>query len=218
MYQRSEQESENTWENLKQEALRNREQGGSGNMGDNQIADGAPGVEASSPSCWDPLHPPHHAVNSNPHTFWSSTGLFPSELVVTFGEHSTVRTIEITSVGIRRLEVMKSEGLGGVNTSTWEQMALEDVDDADGGIQRLAPNIPFGERASAIKLRIVSGHTPFVSIYRVSVTGAATAANKVSSKAGNKFNSSHSTRATDLGKGSLSSRLGGSPSSSPTRK
>ena len=109
-------------------------------MGDNQIADSAPGVEASSPSCWDPLHPPHHAVNGNPHSFWSSTGLYPSELVINFGEHSTVRTIEVTSVGIKRLEVLKSENRG-VNTS-WEQLALEDVDDADGGIQRLAPNIP----------------------------------------------------------------------------
>lgn len=211
MYQQAHgEESNNSWEQLKQSALREREEKKL-EMSDHQIGDGSASVEASSPSCWDPLHPPQHAVNSNPRTFWMSSGLFPSELVIAFGEHSTVRTIEITATGVRRLEVLKCES--GVNTS-WEQMVLEDVDDADGGIQRLAPNIPFGEKASQIKLKIHQGFGAFVCVYKVAVTGAASANDKV--KLGNKFNSSHSSRNTDLGKGSLSSRLGSSPVSSPS--
>lgn len=211
MYQQraSDKESTNQWENLKQAALEEKEKRLM--SADHQIAEGSASCEAYSPSCWNPLHPPQHAVDSNPRNFWMSSGLYPSELVVTFGEHSTVRTVEITSVGIKRLEVMKCEN--GVN-SGWEQMVLEDVDDADGGIQRLSPNIPFGEKASQIKIKIHEGFGAFVCIYKVGITGAASADSKV--KLGNKYNSSHSTRNTDLGKGSLSSRLGGSPS--PSRK
>jgi heat shock protein beta-11 len=195
----------NEWEGIKQAALSERHQrsDSSSKMGDRvqQIADGAAGVEASSPSSWDPNYPPHHAVNSDPRTFWTSTGLYPAEMIVTFAECSTLRNIEITSVGIRRMELMKCDN--GANSS-WEQLTLEDVDDADGGIQRLAPNIPFGEKAASIKLKIHSGYGAFVHVYKVSVTGAASPDNRSSSGSGKGM-------PRDLGSGSLSSRLGNSP-------
>ena len=194
----------NNWEKLKQEALSeraNREESKrekNNSMGDVQIADGAPGCEASS-SDWNPKHPPHHAINSNPQQFWCTSGLSPAELVIKFGDYSSLRSIEIISVGIKRLEILKSERDGG--TQGWDSLCIEDVDDADGEVQRLSPNIPFGEKAQSIKVRIISGYGACVCIYKCGVTGSSLKERDSPNKGGRR----------ELGPGSLSSRLGASP-------
>jgi heat shock protein beta-11 len=192
--------TKNDWEVLKQHAIAQRDT--QKKMTDSQIADGAPGCEASSPD-WNPWHPPSSSIDSNPTAFWSSTGMYPADLVVSFGEHSTLRSIEIISVGIRRLEILKCESGA---TAAWDSLVIEDCDDADGGIQQLSPNIPYGEKAAHIKLRILSGYDSFVWVYKCGVVGSPTGEGLASpsGKGVGKYNQ------RDLaGPGSLSSRLGG---------
>ena len=129
-------------------------------------------------------------------------GIYPGDLVVRFGEHSSIRSVEIISVGIRRLEILKCDGGA---TAAWDSLCTEDCDDADGGIQHLSPNIPYGEKAAHIKLRILSGYGSFVCVYKCGATGSATGEGSASPGKG-KYNK------RDLaGPGSLSSRLGASP-------
>ena len=193
----------NDWEDLKQQAIAQRDtQNTQKKMPDMQIADGAPGAEASSPD-WNVRHSPISSIDSKPGKFWSSTGMYPADLVISFGEHSSIRSIEITSVGIKRLEILKCDS--GGQASAWDSLCIEDCDDADGGIQQLSPNIPYGEKAAHIKLRISAGYGSFVCVYKCGVTGSATGEGNASPGKG-KYNK------RDLaGPGSLGSRLGASP-------
>lgn len=126
--------------------------------------------------------------------------MYPADLMVSFGEHSTLRSLEIISVGIKRLEILKCDS---GTTAAWDSLVIEDCDDADGGIQRLSPNIPYGEKAAHVKLRILSGYGSFVCVYKCGVVGSPTG-----DASGSK--GTHTQRGL-AGPGSLSSRLGASP-------
>jgi hypothetical protein len=119
-------------------------------------------------------------------------------------------------MGIKTVELCVGDA---INSTNWEKIYNQKVDDADGELQRLNPDIPANVKTGFLRIRITSGWSDICSVFKVSVTGAASAI-------GNPLEGRNSTAAYQ-GAGSLSSRLSatggvdtynGSPSSlsSPT--
>jgi hypothetical protein len=163
------------------------------------------GTEASSSTSWDPMHSPSAIIDGKSGTYWISTGLFPQEVTIALPELSSIKKIEIVSQGIKQMEVLKCETL---NTASWERICLQrEVDDADGELQRLSPSITSDTRASHVRIKILTGWTDIVSIFKVSINGSTV---NSSNSSDNKAGSAHSTAGSSLG-----SRLAASGDSSP---
>jgi hypothetical protein len=80
--------------------------------------------------------------------FRVTTGSFPQELVIQLGTSSALKSVELVSLGIRKVEVAKCEGS---QANTWETVATETSDDGDD-IQRFRLDIP--PRITATYLRV----------------------------------------------------------------
>jgi len=95
-------------------------------------------------------HPPSCLIDGENRTFWFTTGSFPQEAIVQFGEACIIKNVDIISTGIKSLELAKCEGQQ--QASSWEVVAHADFNDNDGEIQRISLKIP--NRATATFLRI----------------------------------------------------------------
>jgi hypothetical protein len=55
------------------------------------------------------------------------------------GESSSIKSVEIVSIGIKSIELYKCEGY---NASSWETISKAEADDADSKVQRLSLQLP----------------------------------------------------------------------------
>ena len=86
-----------------------------------------------------------------------------------------------------------------MNGASWDRLYAQRVDDADGELQRLTPEIPAGVKTGFIRIKITSGWSDICSVFSISMTGTPAAI-------GNPADGKNSTAAYQ-GAGSLSSRL-----------
>ena len=157
----------------------------------------ARGVEVTSSTGYSPSHPPQAVADGNGRTFWTSTGMFPQEITVALPNVSDLKKIEIMSMGIRSMEVSTGDAMN--SSSSWESICNQRVDDADGELQRLTPDIPTGIKTGFIRIKITSGWSDIVSVFKVGISGTTSAI-------GNPHDNKNSTAAYQ-GAGSLGSRL-----------
>lgn len=118
-------------------------------------------------SC-DDRHPPESAIDGKADTFWSTTGLFPQELVVTLKEPAKVSSISTVTLGVRRLQVLGSEST--VDGEYSELVPEVDVEQADGGRQEEVYTVD-GSPVRHVKLVLLAGWHHFAKVYNVSVKG-----------------------------------------------
>ena len=162
-----------------------------------QLASESQGCSVVSATSNDLVHLPSSILanersgDSNDN-FWMSTGSFPQEIVIQLGAASSIRSVDIVSLGIRKIQVDKCDGpqanrlmknellLSWLNVSftlplpstvcgayhSWETVCAQEANDADGDLQRLSMNIP--PRLTASYLRFKVGRT-IISKYVSSV-------------------------------------------------
>ena len=164
-----------------------------------ELCSGVRGVQVSSSTSHDATNPPIAIADGKPNSYWTSTGLFPQEVTIAFPNVSNVKRIEIVSMGIRSMEILRGDV---ISSSNWEKICSQGVDDADGELQRLSPSIDSETKTGFVRIKITAGWSDFVSIFNVSIIGSA-------SQIGNPHDNKNSTAAYQ-GSGSLSSRLGAS--------
>ncbi|WAR24198.1 IFT25-like protein [Mya arenaria] len=91
----------------------------------------------------DQLHPPENMLDGSDATFWSSTGLFPQEFIISFGNTMDVQRVSLSGYN----NLPQTDG----------QLQNEDID----------------VRAKATHLRFVidSGYDHFIAIHQLNVNG-----------------------------------------------
>ena len=117
-----------------------------------ELASDAMGATVTSASSCDMQHPPSAIIDGNSSTFWLTTGSFPQEIVLQLGESSSIRSVELISIGIRNIELYKCEG---PQANSWEKISSSEADDADGDIQRLSLQLSSSKlTATFLRLRV----------------------------------------------------------------
>jgi len=110
-------------------------------------------------------------IFENEKGYFITTGGFPQEIIIRLGKPSTIRSIDLVSIGIGKIEVSSSDSSGDTN---WEVFASASAHDADPGeFQRLSLNVPQSPkvRAYVLKISILSSTEQFVVIKSLSVLG-----------------------------------------------
>lgn len=103
-------------------------------------------------------------------TFWMTTGAYPQELIIQLGELSHIKGVSLVCTGIRRIELAKCDGS---QANSWETVAKEEAQDAEGDVQRVAFDVPSRLTATFLRIKIISGYSDYVTIHRISATGQA---------------------------------------------
>ena len=52
------------------------------------------GAQICMASSTDPSHPAEHIIDGKESTFWTTTGLYPQEVIIGFGRPVSIRTIK----------------------------------------------------------------------------------------------------------------------------
>ncbi len=170
-----------------------------------ELCDGKSKALVTSSTSYCVEHPPSCISDGKLNTYWISTGLFPQEVSIALSERATIKRMEIVCMGIKSLELSKSDQS---NAANWDTLSAKcNADDADGAIQRLSPEISAADcKASHVRIRILSGFSDIISIFKVNIIGTPVEADSSTGKSGH----------ISAGPGSLSSRLAaGSSSNSP---
>ena len=101
-----------------------------------ELATESQGCSVISASSNDLVHSPSSILaGGDNNSFWISTGIFPQEIVIQLGVASSIKSVDITSMGIRKIQLDKCEG---PQANNWEIVSAAEANDADGDLQRLA--------------------------------------------------------------------------------
>ncbi|EGD81592.1 hypothetical protein PTSG_02307 [Salpingoeca rosetta] len=127
-------------------------------------SEGAHVVLATS---WDPEHPPEALVDGEEGTFWSTTGMYPQEIVITFPAATRVTTLETKSACIKNIVIQKSSNQ---SPAGWDDLTSTELTHSEGHVQledhKIDPCI-----IRHIRIIIKSGYEPFVALYSIVMEG-----------------------------------------------
>jgi heat shock protein beta-11 len=99
-----------------------------------ELATEREGCSVVSASSNDLVHSPTGILNTGP-TFWISTGIFPQEIVIQLGASSSIKAVDLMSMGIRKIQLDKCDG---PQANSWEIVSAQEANDSDGDLQRLS--------------------------------------------------------------------------------
>ncbi|XP_033126185.1 intraflagellar transport protein 25 homolog [Anneissia japonica] len=117
----------------------------------------------------DENHPPENMLDGSLETFYTTTGMFPQEFIISFQSLMNINKIKLHSYQVNEVSVSRSVQ----NDKTdFETLADKAFTKTEGSLQ----NEEFSFEATTahhLKFVIKSGHDLFTSIYRVHVDGSA---------------------------------------------
>lgn len=94
--------------------------------------------------------------------FWTSTGLYPQEIIIQLNPANSFKTVRIVSTNIRQLVI---EGCETQNVGNFVKIGETEIGNNRGGLQRESVNINQPRPFSFIKVIVLSGWDHFVSIH-----------------------------------------------------
>lgn len=128
-------------------------------------ADRAPRRAATS---WDPQHPQERIIDGKESTFWSTTGMFPQEVVITLGARAHISRINTVTNGVRRISVEVSKGEQPVD---FDKLVPETDISNQGGQPHSELFTVTQTEARHVKVVIHAGWDHFVALHSVEVLG-----------------------------------------------
>jgi len=140
--------------------------GGGGSVADVALASAGTRLTLASSCCH--RHPPEAVIDGSERTFWLSTGIFPQTLVLSFASHVQVHRLRMVTRGVREFAVERCEEETPHPSSFVPVMSLANLPERP--LQKETHDI---NRATArhIRLVVLDGWEPFVSVHKVSVDG-----------------------------------------------
>lgn len=66
------------------------------------------GAQVVTASSWDPRHPPDSILDGTEATFWTSTGMFPQELVITFDSVVQLSSVSTKTFNVKEMKLLRS--------------------------------------------------------------------------------------------------------------
>ena len=99
-------------------------------------------------------------------TFWSTTGLYPQEFILSLGTQASINLISMSTHNVRAIRVEKTENKQPQGFEELFHMELEAAD----GLQTLEHKTS-GAVAKHLRFVILSGYDDFVAVHKVYVSG-----------------------------------------------
>jgi heat shock protein beta-11 len=122
------------------------------------------GATIALATCSDARHPPEHALEADEGTFWSTTGLFPQELVVRLAAPARVSKLRTLTSGVRKLAVECCDGEEPTGFRPVFEVELKD--EGEGGVQvethRFSP-----VTARFVRVVLLEGYGDFAAVRRI---------------------------------------------------
>ncbi|KAG9398836.1 hypothetical protein AC1031_014153 [Aphanomyces cochlioides] len=138
------------------------------------------GAQVTAATSFDPKFPPANILDGETSTRWTSTGVFPQEIIIQLATTSVISKVTTwttngTTYFIEKLIVCtcsQAPRRRSVLGSDASQPLYFTVDMAenDGNMQIETQSVTR-EDASFVKFKILSGYHDFISIHKVSVEG-----------------------------------------------
>ncbi|XP_048859477.1 intraflagellar transport protein 25 homolog [Brienomyrus brachyistius] len=126
------------------------------------------GTQIVLASSSDENYPPENIINGNTETFWISTGMFPQEFIVRFGNLVKIALVTMHSYNVKTLKIEKNT----LNdTLEFEPVAEKEFECTEGHLQTNSFSLP-GISVTHLRFIITAGYDHFVSVHRVTVDGA----------------------------------------------
>ena len=117
-------------------------------------------------SSYDEKHPPENILTPSKDKFFSSTGMFPQEICIQFDSVKPVKSLDITSYGIKKLSIQTCENDSVVN---FKNQVEEDKIKNEKGIQKIKLNLDEKPNVKVLKIEVLEGYEDFFSIHSVDI-------------------------------------------------
>jgi hypothetical protein len=118
-------------------------------------------------SSYDDKHPPQNILINNKE-FWSSTGLFPQEILLQLDRPTSVSSVNISSYGIKKISIESCENDSAMNYI--KQAEIYDVPFKDGKIQSFFMTFSGQKKvAKLVRVIIEEGYENFCSIFNITL-------------------------------------------------
>ncbi|KAM3914686.1 intraflagellar transport protein 25 homolog [Leptodactylus fuscus] len=122
------------------------------------------GAQVTLATSSDDRHPAEHIIDGNPETFWTTTGMFPQEFVISVSGLQKIGKITIEGSLIRNLKIYTSASKEPTNFEPCVEKELEHV---EGHFHTEEMTFP-GVQATHLRFVILSGYDHFISVRSVS--------------------------------------------------
>ncbi|CAN8217215.1 unnamed protein product [Coccothraustes coccothraustes] len=117
----------------------------------------------------DAEHPAESVADGSSKTFWTTTGMFPQELIIGFPKCVKISKVAIQCYLVRTLRIERSTSKDPVG---FEQCVEKDLQHREGQLQM--EEFPLPEfQATYLRFIIKSAFDHFVSVHRVVAEGTA---------------------------------------------
>merc|ERR1711976_125326 len=121
-----------------------------------------------STSC-DENFPPEHIIRGKSDTFWTSTGLFPQQFILSFASLMNLNTIKIECGNVKRLLFERSVQNEPTDFEPIQEKELEHVEG-----QWQMEEIPVSNMtAQHLRVSIKGAHDHFIAVHSLHVDGSA---------------------------------------------
>eukprot|EP00128_Syssomonas_multiformis_P005727 Colp12_sorted_trinity150504_noHs@22020 len=116
----------------------------------------------------DERFPAENMIDGNEKTFWVTTGLFPHEVIITFGSTIKLSKVKIWCSQVASIALHRC---AAVQPTTFEPLSEKALEVKNERLQ--TETFEFGSVPTRhLKIEIKSGHSEFISINRVDAEGS----------------------------------------------
>eukprot|EP00040_Diaphanoeca_grandis_P014936 m.75884 g.75884 ORF g.75884 m.75884 type:complete len:143 (+) comp24836_c0_seq2:117-545(+) len=132
----------------------------------NNLALESTGAQVSQASSWDSRHPPDSVIDGQTGTFWTTTGMFPHELIITFDSVVQISSISTRTFNVKRMKLYRSVAQ---HPSDFNEISESDINGSDKAV--VHEHKISDTTVRHLKIEIVNGHDDFSGMYWIKAKG-----------------------------------------------
>ena len=125
-------------------------------------------VDVLFSSSFDDKYSPLNVLVPGNKVFWTSTGLYPQELILSLETEKTVNSMNVVGYNIKKLVVESCENENSV-TSNIRQAEMNEIAFKEGKIQDFNVDFSAKKPIKLIKLVILEGYDDFCSVNTITL-------------------------------------------------
>ncbi|KAG8436876.1 hypothetical protein GDO86_007822 [Hymenochirus boettgeri] len=120
------------------------------------------GAQITLATSSDVKHPPDNIIDGDPETFWTTSGMFPQEFIISLNSIHKINKIILQSSLVRTLRIETSISKEPLN---FELHLEKNLEQSEGHLQYEEFSLP-GVQVWHLRFVILSGFDHFVSVHR----------------------------------------------------
>jgi heat shock protein beta-11 len=125
-------------------------------------------VDVLFSSSFDEKYSPLNVLDSSNKIFWTSTGMYPQELILSLDIERTVNSINVIGYNIKKLVVESCENENSI-TSTFRQAEMNEIAFKEGKIQDFIVDFSVKKPMKLIKFIVLEGYDDFCSVNTITL-------------------------------------------------